>query len=82
VIQEISYRPERITYRKYDRGSTERFKIGHGTPASAKGATMKWEAAAKVVDPRIGRTKRGDPNYARRPQITLPEEYIPECNAL
>jgi len=49
VIQEISYRPERITYRKYDRFSTERFKIGQGTPASAKGATMKWDAAANVL---------------------------------
>jgi len=49
VIQEISYQPERIVYRKYDRGSTERFKIGQGTPASAKGATMKWDAATKVL---------------------------------
>jgi hypothetical protein len=49
VIQEISYQPERITYRKYDTHSGERFKIGQGTPASVKGGTMKWDAASKVL---------------------------------
>jgi hypothetical protein len=49
VIQEISYHPARIVYRKYDRRSSERFKIGEGTPASVKGATLNWDAAAKVM---------------------------------
>jgi hypothetical protein len=49
VIQEISYHPARIVYRKYDRRSSERFKIGEGTPASVKGATLNWDAAAKVL---------------------------------
>lgn len=49
VIQEISYRPERIVYRKYDPKSSERFKIGAGTPASVKGGTMRWDTAAKVL---------------------------------
>jgi len=50
VIQEISYQPGRITYRKYDRRSSERFKIGAGTPASAKGASMNWDAGTKVLN--------------------------------
>lgn len=49
VIQEISYQPARIVYRKYDRHSSERFKIGDGTPTSVKGATMNWDAAAKLL---------------------------------
>jgi hypothetical protein len=49
VIQEISYQPERITYRKYDTHSGERFKIGQGTPASVKGGRMNWYAATKVL---------------------------------
>jgi hypothetical protein len=49
VIQEISYQPDRITYRKYDRRSSERFKIGQGTPRFSKGATMSWDAAAKLL---------------------------------
>ena len=49
VIQDITYRPDRITYRKYDPHSTERFKIGQGTPTSTKGATMKWDPTTKVL---------------------------------
>jgi len=49
VIQLISYQPERIVYRKYDSQSSERFKIGAGSPASVKGGIMHWDAAAKVL---------------------------------
>lgn len=49
VIQQISYQPESIVYRKYDPHSIERFKVGTGSPASVKGGTMHWDAAAKVL---------------------------------
>lgn len=49
VIQEIRYSPEKIAYRKYDAHSTERFKIGQGTPVSVKSGTMKWNSASKVL---------------------------------
>jgi hypothetical protein len=49
VIQQISYQPERIVYRKYDPHSSERFKIGMGSPTAVKGGTMHWDAAAKIL---------------------------------
>lgn len=49
VIQQISYQPERIFYRKYDPHSSERFKIGTGSPASVKGGSMRWDEASKVL---------------------------------
>jgi hypothetical protein len=49
VLQQIQYSPEKITYRKYDAGSTERLKIGAGIPASVRGGAMHWDAAQKLL---------------------------------
>jgi len=49
VIQEILYQPTRISYRKFDAHSNERFKIGQNKPVSAKGGTMKWDGDQKVL---------------------------------
>ncbi len=49
VIQSISYGANRITYAKFDAGSTEKFKFGAWAPKSVKGGAMKWDPATKVL---------------------------------
>jgi hypothetical protein len=49
VIQSVEYTNDAITYTKFDRHSTERFKLGLWTPKSITGGTMHWNAETKVL---------------------------------
>jgi hypothetical protein len=49
VIQTIVYANDAITYTKFDRTSTERFKLGLWTPNSVAGGTMQWDPKTKVL---------------------------------
>jgi hypothetical protein len=49
VIKTISYANDGITYTKFDRTSTERFKLGLWTPKSVAGGTMQWDPKTKVL---------------------------------
>jgi len=49
VIQSIEYATDAITYTKFDRHSTERFKLGLWTPKSVSGGTMRWNPETKVL---------------------------------
>ena len=49
VIQNIHYSPEKITYIKFGADSTERIKIGSGTPIKVRGGKMQWDAAKHTL---------------------------------
>jgi hypothetical protein len=49
VIQTIVYANDAITYTKFDRTSTERFKLGAWVPKSVTGGTMQWDPKTKVL---------------------------------
>jgi hypothetical protein len=49
VIQTISYADDAITYTKFDRTSTERFKLGLWVPKLVTGGTMQWDPKTKVL---------------------------------
>ena len=49
VVQSIQYGADRITYSKFDPGSTEEFKMGAWKPVSVVGGSLEWNAATKVA---------------------------------
>jgi hypothetical protein len=49
VVQNIEYGTNRITYRKFDARSTERFKMGAWPPRSVKGGGMKWDPKSRLL---------------------------------
>jgi len=49
VIQTIVYANDAITYTKFDRNSTERFKLGAWVPRSVTGGTMQWDPKTKIL---------------------------------
>lgn len=56
VIRSIEYKPNRISYTKFDAGSKELFKLGAGRPKSLSGGSMKWDPARKLL--RVEATER------------------------
>ena len=49
AIQNITYGDRDVTYRKFDRTSTERLKLGAWTPRSVTGGAMQWDPKTKVL---------------------------------
>ena len=49
VIQTIGYAADQIRYTKFDARSTEKFKLGAGTPRSVDGGKMAWDPKTKVL---------------------------------
>jgi hypothetical protein len=49
VIRSIAYGKAEIRYDKFDRDSTELFKLGASTPARVSGAEMQWDPATRVL---------------------------------
>ena len=49
VIQSITYGADRITYRKFDARSSERFKLGAWAPQSVRGGDMQWDPRSRVL---------------------------------
>lgn len=49
AIQNISYSTDSIVYRKFDRHSEERFKLGAGVPLRVRGGTFTWNPQTKVL---------------------------------
>jgi len=49
VVQSIHYGPERIHYTKFDKASTELFKLGAAAPKSVTGGSMKWNPKTQVL---------------------------------
>jgi hypothetical protein len=49
TIQSIRYSGQMIVYRKFDRSSVEKFKIGRGQPWKITGSSMAWEPGARVL---------------------------------
>jgi hypothetical protein len=49
VLQQIDYAPDQIIYTKFDKDSSERFKIGAAVPKSVTGGTMQWDASTKIL---------------------------------
>jgi len=49
AVQQIEYQPDQISYTKFDKVSTELFKIGAGVPKSVTGGEMRWDAASKTL---------------------------------
>jgi hypothetical protein len=57
VVQSIEYSAEKITYRKFDANSTDRIKVGFGTPTAIRGGSMKWDASSRVLTVDAGSTE-------------------------
>jgi hypothetical protein len=49
VIQSILFARDKITYTKFDAGSTELLKLGAAVPKSIDGGTMRWDPNSKVL---------------------------------
>jgi hypothetical protein len=49
VISGIRYGADAIQYEKFDAVSTERFKVGEGTPRAVVGGKMQWDPRTKVL---------------------------------
>ena len=49
VIQSILFAQDKITYTKFDAGSTELLKLGAAVPKSIDGGTMRWDPNSKVL---------------------------------
>jgi len=49
AIQKIEYATGSIAYRKFDRHSEERFKLGTGVPLRVRGGTFTWNPQSKVL---------------------------------
>jgi hypothetical protein len=49
AIQNIQYGADAIDYTKFDRASTERFKLGAWAPKSVAGGEMQWDPKTKVL---------------------------------
>jgi len=49
VIQGITYGNDAITYAKFDKVSTERFKLGAWDPRSLTGGKMQWDPNTKLL---------------------------------
>jgi hypothetical protein len=49
AIQKIEYATGSIAYRKFDRPSEERFKLGAGVPLRVRGGTFTWNPQTKVL---------------------------------
>lgn len=49
VIQSIVYASDKITYTKFDAGSTELLKLGNATPKSVDGGAVTWDAKSMVL---------------------------------
>ncbi len=49
VVQEIKYAADSISYRKFDRVSEERFKLGAGVPLRVRGGRFTWNPEGKVL---------------------------------
>jgi hypothetical protein len=49
VVSSIKYGPKQIQYTKFDKASTELFKLSAGKPKSVTGGTSKWSASSKTL---------------------------------
>jgi hypothetical protein len=49
VVKSIHYGPRLIRYTKFDKASTELFKVGAATPKSVVGGSMKWNPKTQVL---------------------------------
>lgn len=49
AIQKIRYATDSIVYRKFDRHSEERFKLGAGVPLRVRGGTFTWNPQTRVL---------------------------------
>jgi hypothetical protein len=49
VVSSIKYGPKQIQYSKFDKSSTELFKLDAGKVKSVTGGRTKWNASSKTL---------------------------------